>query len=77
MSHLKMRRMTSHPSSSEILTKSYMQGREWEREFQEAPCNHTVFNGKPSHIGVFIKRRIRMDLQEETWSCLELLPAYS
>lgn len=81
MSHLKMR-MTYHPSSSKILTESYIQDGEWKREgVQVAPWNHTVFNGKPSPeanliIGVFIKRRIKMDLQRRG-GCLEVLQACS
>lgn len=42
--------MTYHPFklllSSEILRERYTQAGECEKEFQTAPCNHIVFNGK-------------------------------
>lgn len=77
--------MTYHPFkilvSSEILLERYIQAGEWEREFQTAPCNHIVFNGKSkpeavSNIihGAFIK-------VGSGWtsgrSFLKLLQAYS
>lgn len=84
--HLKLR-VTYLLSSFQAL-RFYVKGiskvGEWEREFQVAPCNHIVFNGKPSPEaisdiirGAFIKRRVKMDLQEKGRGCPKLLQANS